>query len=208
MDASTCTGPVALDAGVVEVTGQESRRSGLQVDRLVLAGGAVDADRSPAAGGPVATVLDSDRLNRTISVDRCREGCWLIVGEGHHPSWSARTAAGSLGPPQLIAGGFNGWWIPPHDGPLTVWVGWTAQRPLNAAIALSLAAAFVAITLAITDRSSASRCRPSTAGCGRAGPPWTPTESAGVSARRSPGPPWPACSSTLSGRGGDSLAGH
>ena len=62
------------------------------------------------------------------------------------------TAAGSLGPSQLVGGGFNGWWIPPHDGSLTVWVGWTAQRPLNAAIAVSLAAAFVALVLAITDR--------------------------------------------------------
>ena len=62
------------------------------------------------------------------------------------------TATGSLGPSQLVAGGFNGWWIPPHDGTLTVWVGWTAQRPLNAAIAVSLAAAFVALVLAITDR--------------------------------------------------------
>ena len=33
-----------------------------------------------------------------------------------------------------------------------MWVGWTAQRPLNAAIAVSVAAAFVALVLAITDR--------------------------------------------------------
>ena len=41
--------------------------------------------------------------------------------------------------------------------PLTVWVGWTAQRPLNAAIAVSLAAAFVAVVLAISDRPSRRR---------------------------------------------------
>ena len=48
--------------------------------------------------GPSATVVDSDRLNRTIKVEDCPDGCWLIVGEGHHPSWQAATAAGSLGP--------------------------------------------------------------------------------------------------------------
>jgi arabinofuranan 3-O-arabinosyltransferase len=104
-------------------------------------------------------VVDSGRLRRTISVDRCPDGCWLILGEGYHPSWAAATAAGSLGPPQLVGGGFNGWWIPPHDGAVTVWVGWTAQPPLNAAIAVSLAAAFVALVLVFTDRSSRPRVR-------------------------------------------------
>ncbi len=102
--------------------------------------------------GPTATVISSDRLSRTIEVESCPDGCWLIVGEGHHPSWEATTAVGSLGPSQLVAGGFNGWWIPPQEGPLTVWVGWTAQRPVNAAIAVSLAAAFIAVVLAVTDR--------------------------------------------------------
>jgi arabinofuranan 3-O-arabinosyltransferase len=159
LDATTCGGTVTLPAGEHQVTGQQSRRSGLQVDRVVLAG-----DDAPAVGGdhtadddePKATVVDSDRLSRTITVERCPEGCWLIVGEGYHVSWSAATAAGSLGPPQLVAGGFNGWWIPPHDGAVTVWVGWTAQRPLNAAIAVSLAAAIVAIVLAIVDRGRRS----------------------------------------------------
>ena len=71
------------------VTGQQSRRSGLQVDRIVLAGDdvAVGADGGSDVGGPTATVLDSDRLGRTITVEQCPDGCWLIVGEGHHPSW-------------------------------------------------------------------------------------------------------------------------
>ena len=143
--------PVALPAGTVPVVGQQSRRSGLQVDRLVLGGEGPAVSGRAEDGGPRATVIDSDRLNRTIEVDNCPEGCWLIVGEGHHPSWEARTASGSLGPSQLVAGGFNGWWIAPQEGALTVWVGWTAQAPLNAAIAVSLAAAFVALVLALSD---------------------------------------------------------
>ena len=101
-----------------------------------------------------ATVVDSGRLRRTITVDRCPDGCWLILGEGYHPSWTAATVGGSLGPSQPVSGGFNGWWIPPHDGAVTVWVGWTAQPPLDAAIAVSLAAAFVALVLAFADRAS------------------------------------------------------
>ena len=63
-----------------------------------------------------------------------------------------------------------------------MWVGWTAQRPLNAAIALSLAAAFVAITLAIADRS---RPQPSPSVDRRVRPRWATLESDGV--RRSVG---------------------
>ncbi len=47
LDTSTCSGPARLPAGDVAVTGQESRRSGLQVDRIVLAGD----DATAAAGG-------------------------------------------------------------------------------------------------------------------------------------------------------------
>ena len=153
LETTTCVDTVTLESGTVAVTGQQDRRSGLQVDRLVLGGADARADAARSSDGPTATVVESDRLDRTITVENCSEGCWLIVGEGHHPSWQAASTAGSLGPSQLIAGGFNGWWIPPQDTTLTVWVGWTAQRPLNAAIAVSLAAAFVAVVLAITDRA-------------------------------------------------------
>jgi arabinofuranan 3-O-arabinosyltransferase len=151
LETTTCTGSVTLPAGMVNVAGQPSARSGLQVDRILLGAGEVAPGVSPD-DGPTARVLSSDRLSRTIEVEGCPEGCWLIVGEGHHPSWEATTAVGSLGPSQLVAGGFNGWRIPPQEDPLTVWVGWTAQRPINAAIAVSLAAAFVAVVLAVNDR--------------------------------------------------------
>ena len=152
LDTTTCIDTVQLGSGTVAVTGQQDRRTGLQVDRIVLGGGDARSTAIRSFDGPSATVLDSDRLNRTVTVEDCPDGCWLIVGEGQHPSWQAATAAGSLGRSQLIAGGFNGWWIPPHDDPVTVWVGWTAQPPLNAAIAVSLATGFVAVVLVITDR--------------------------------------------------------
>ena len=115
LETTTCVDTVTLESGTVAVTGQQDRRSGLQVDRLVLGGADARADAARSSDGPTATVVESDRLDRTITVENCSEGCWLIVGEGHHPSWQAASTAGSLGPSQLIAGGFNGWWIPPQD---------------------------------------------------------------------------------------------
>lgn len=150
---------VSLTAGVHRVVGQESRRSGVQVDRVVL-GGTADAPANvDASSGPTATVVDSARLERTIAVEQCEQGCWLIVGEGYHTAWSARTASGSLGPSHLISGGFNGWWIPPSDRPTVVHVGWTAQPPLNAALAFSLAMALAIALIAFVDKPRPGRTR-------------------------------------------------
>ena len=131
-------------------TGAES---GLQVDRIVLAGPS-PAATAPSAGaaGPTATVTSSSRLSRKVTVDHCPQGCWLVLGEGFHDSWSATTAAGSLGPPPLVDGGFNGWRIPPSDGPTEVTLHWTSQRPLTIALVLSGLAVLAAIALAIFDR--------------------------------------------------------
>ena len=65
-------------------------------------------------------MTSQDRTSRDVTVDGCPDGCWLVLGEGFHDSWSASTAGGDLGPPQLVDGGFNGWWIPPRDGPVDV----------------------------------------------------------------------------------------
>ena len=158
LTATVCEpGGVPLAAGVHRVTGQERRRIGLQVDRVVLTASgdpAVNVDR-----GASATVVASGRLDRTIRVDQCQEGCWLIVGEGYHPAWSARTDTGSLGPPQLVSGGSNGWWIPPSEGPTLVHVGWTAQQPLNAAVAFSVAMALAIALISFVDKPRPGRTR-------------------------------------------------
>ena len=59
----------------------------------------------------------------------CIDGCWLVLGEGYNTAWSAETADGTLGEPQLVDGGFNGWWIEPSDAPVEVVVSWTEQGP-------------------------------------------------------------------------------
>ena len=52
----------------------------------------------------------------------------------------------------MIAGGSNGWWIAPSDGPTTVRIGWTAQAPLNAALAFTVAMAFGCVVIACVDK--------------------------------------------------------
>jgi arabinofuranan 3-O-arabinosyltransferase len=140
---------IALDTGVHRLTAPGM--TGLHVDRVVLASGA-NVPSASAEPRPTATVTSSDRLSRHVVVDDCPDGCWLVLGEGFHNSWSARTKAGGLGDPQLVDGGFNGWWVPPSAGPTEVTLRWTAQRPLDIALVLTVAAALACIALAILDR--------------------------------------------------------
>jgi arabinofuranan 3-O-arabinosyltransferase len=141
---------IALDAGVHRVTAPGGP-SGFHVDRVVLASGA-NARSGRVEPRPTATVTTSDRLSRHVVVDDCPDGCWLVLGEGFHTSWSAETDAGDLGDPQLVDGGFNGWWIPPSSGPTEVTVRWTAQRPLDIALVLTVVAVLACIALAVVDR--------------------------------------------------------
>jgi arabinofuranan 3-O-arabinosyltransferase len=138
---------VALDAGVHRLTAPGM--PGIHVDRVVLASGANPASVEPR---PTATVISSDRLSRRVVVDDCPDGCWLVLGEGFHASWSARTDAGDLGDPQLVDGGFNGWWIAPSDGPTEVTLRWTAQWPLDVGLLLTVVAVLACIVLAAFDR--------------------------------------------------------
>jgi arabinofuranan 3-O-arabinosyltransferase len=140
---------VDLDAGVHRLTTVPGSFSGLTVDRVVL-----DSSDAPAAAAPTptVTVTSSGRLSRHVVVDNCPDGCWLVLGEGLNDSWSASTDSGELGEPQLVDGGFNGWWIPPSDGPTAVTLRWTAQTPLNIALLLTLIAVLACIVLAVVDR--------------------------------------------------------
>ncbi|MFV0306255.1 MAG: alpha-(1-_3)-arabinofuranosyltransferase family protein [Desertimonas sp.] len=139
-DAVTATpcGVTTLAPGAHRLTSSASG-SGWTIDRVVLGTPApTTAATTSAAAGPVATVTEQGRLDRTVAVSGCAAGCWLVLGEGWHPQWRAGTADGSLGPPELVDGGFNGWWIEPSDGEVVVTIQWGAQRPLNLALAVSV----------------------------------------------------------------------
>jgi arabinofuranan 3-O-arabinosyltransferase len=166
LEANVCArGELALTAGVHRVSGQQDRRAGLQVDRVVLDGGTPDAEggaASEAMAAPSVTVTRAGRIDRTVEVADCPAGCWLILGEGYDDGWAASIDGASLGPPTLVSGGFNGWRIPAHEGTVTVHIEWTRQRPLDVALVVSALAVVTALVLAVRDRS------------GRAPPPLAP----------------------------------
>ena len=112
--------------------------------------------RRHSTAGPTTVVQSQERLSRTVRVEDCPAGCWLVLGEGYNESWSAQLVDGTdLGSPQLVDGGFNGWWIAPGEGATTVELRWDAQRPVTTALVLTIGAVLACIALAVGDRRRA-----------------------------------------------------
>jgi arabinofuranan 3-O-arabinosyltransferase len=144
-----CGAPTALAAGTHRV---ESLDVGLpvDVDRVVMS----DRSAEPAAvatPAPQAIVTEDGRLRKTIEIEHCVDGCWLVLGNGYSTAWTATGPAGSLGEPLLVDGGFNGWRIAPSNQPVQVVVEWTQQRKLDIALVLSLLGVAAALVLLVFD---------------------------------------------------------
>ena len=105
---------------------------------------------------PTAVVDESGRTDRVVTVGACPDGCWLVLGEGYHERWEAEITDGAgdtdIGAPQLVDGGFNGWWLPPGESPTTVTIRWTAQTPLTIAFVVSALFVVAAFVLIAVDR--------------------------------------------------------
>ena len=155
------TAGIALAAGTHEVRTSPWLVSGLQVDRLWLAsdrGGpplpATPAGTLPApptAPTPSVRVTHEDRTHVTAAVSAPGVtagsdggGFWMVLGQSLSRGWAAQITSGgrtvSLGPPQLIDGYANGWYVPAGvvaSGGAVVHLTWTPQRVVWVALILS-----------------------------------------------------------------------
>jgi arabinofuranan 3-O-arabinosyltransferase len=147
VDVVGCDTTIDLAAGPVLLASAPGARTGLDVDRVVLTSG-----WAPPAASPVATSVTRTRTTRTVRVDACPSGCWLVLGEGHNPAWSADVGGTDLGSPTQVSGGFNGWWLPPSTAEREVTMRWTPQTGLNRALGVAMLGIVVSIVLAIADR--------------------------------------------------------
>ncbi|HEY5664692.1 MAG TPA: alpha-(1-_3)-arabinofuranosyltransferase family protein [Ilumatobacter sp.] len=197
--SAPCRPILELAAGRHLVTGADADGLPLLLDGIVL-----DAGVRAAVGGTspttptTATVSAPGRFERTIRVEGCATGCWLVFGEGRNDAWSATVDGDRLGPPVLVDGGFNGWWLPPGAPSRTVTVRWTAQDWLWLALAASLVSALVAVTLVARSRG---RDAPPVPGRANNTPPVWSAPGRSVGARRAAvaGVLWVASSAVLIG---------
>jgi arabinofuranan 3-O-arabinosyltransferase len=129
--------------------------TGIDVDRITLRSSYFWQDNLPAA--PVVQV-ERTRTTRTATVGPCPEGCWLVLGEGYNDAWAASVEVDgvdtSLGAPEQVSGGFNGWYLEPSDLTRTVTATWTPQSSLNIALLVAALGVLACLVLALVDRRS------------------------------------------------------
>jgi hypothetical protein len=146
--ARPCRSTVRLGNGVHLLTDVDGV---LQLDRVVL-----DDRLSTALASvderPVVTELDRDRFGGRYEVAGCPTGCWFTFGEGFSAAWGASIDGADLGPPSLVDGGFNGWWVPPTETAFEVEIAWRAQRAQTIALVLSGLAALGCLVLSARGR--------------------------------------------------------
>ena len=122
VDVQPCA-PFTLPAGTHRLSTGNGLQRGIDVNRVVLDDGVAAAE----ASAPPTVTVQRTRTTRTAVVDACPTGCWLIMGEGLNTGWAASVDGSSLGTPQQVAGGFNGWWLPPSSSSTTVHIQCNAQ---------------------------------------------------------------------------------
>lgn len=154
-------GGVRLSAGPHTVTTSLPEPSGWAVDTLSLSsgpGGAASANPAPASAlrTPAVQVLHQDRTSLTVRVPKTRGPMWLVLGQSLSSGWQATLPDGrSLGPPVLVDGYANGWYLPGGTAASTViTLRWGPQRLVWAAIAVSAAALAVSGGVAIAPPSA------------------------------------------------------
>jgi hypothetical protein len=74
------------------------------------------------------------------------------MGEGFNVGWTASSSGHDLGAPVQIAGGFNGWWLPPSAASRVVDIAWTAQRPVTLGLVVSAAGVLLCLILVLRRR--------------------------------------------------------
>ena len=163
-DAPDAPRPTVLAAGERRFIAAPGLVTGIDVDQVVIRSGPAGAFDPAARPAPrSAPDVSRSRTERRLTVDPCPEGCWLVLGEGHNPAWDADVDGESLGAPVQIAGGFNGWWLPPADTARDVTMRWTPQDSLNVALLVALLGVLASVGLAVADRRVRSTALPTSA---------------------------------------------
>ncbi len=140
--------PVTLGAGSHLVTTAAGRRTGIDLDRLVLdTGGPAMAPASTRA----VRVERHSPTSATVTVAAGAAGpAWLVWGDGWNRGWEARVDGRRLGPAIPVDGGANGWAVTlPADRALTVEITWAPQRLVAVGLGIGAGAGVVCLALLI-----------------------------------------------------------
>ena len=146
---------VPVTAGDHDVTTAPGRRTGLDIDRIVLRAGTTSAAAAPSTS--IAVRVDRrTRTTATVTVAATASPTWFVWGEGHNAGWHATIDGRDLGPSGTVVGGGNAWLLPASTTDRTITLRWTPQRWVDAGLAVSGVGALVALVLALWPRRRAT----------------------------------------------------
>ncbi|MHB1988405.1 MAG: alpha-(1-_3)-arabinofuranosyltransferase domain-containing protein [Acidimicrobiales bacterium] len=113
--------------------------------------GTIGAVRSRLATPTVhVTSSGNDKIVLRLTGLRARHGFWLVLGQSFNKGWAATVGGRSLGPPVLIDGYANGWYVAPSSsGPLVVHLDFLPQRLVDAGLVLSAGVLWLCLILAV-----------------------------------------------------------
>jgi arabinofuranan 3-O-arabinosyltransferase len=156
IDLVTCRAEsVDLPAGSSILRTAEGRKTGFDIDRLVLrsaAGGEASTSDGPLVDPatqtprPEMTTTHQTRTSVDVRVPKADEDFWLVLGQSYNLGWHATADGKDLGPPTLVNGYANGWKVPAGTD-ITIHAEWTPQKVVWGMISASLA--FVVLALAL-----------------------------------------------------------
>ena len=145
--ATACGEPISLATGDHRLEAGPSRRSGWNIDQIVLR--STNARFASVSSGDSDVVAKVDRANRTYTVPPCPKGCWLETRDGWNTGWSATIDGSALEGPVASGGGRTTWWLEPSDNSRTIETSWTPQRTLWLGLGLSLLTVLLCCALAV-----------------------------------------------------------
>lgn len=144
-----------IAAGDHDLTAAAGRRTGLDVDRVVLRSEATPVATSPTTAAIAVRVDRRTRTSATVTVAATATPTWFVWGEGHNAGWHATLNGRDLGAPGTVVGGGNAWLLPASGTDRTITVRWTPQRWVDAGLAASALGALAALALAVWPRRRA-----------------------------------------------------
>ncbi|MBI2705412.1 MAG: DUF3367 domain-containing protein [Actinobacteria bacterium] len=161
---------IDLSAGDHVFTTASGGVAGIDIDRLVFGSAAGGGPRTiePSPDGtdpsipnpPKVEVNASGRVSYDATVAEPSSPFWLVVGQSWSPGWQATANGVSLGPPQVVNGYANGWYVDPakldlNGASLQIRVEWAPQRIIWIAIGISAVGLLVCLGLLFFSRRRA-----------------------------------------------------
>lgn len=160
-------GGITLGPGQHALLAADGHRTGFNIDRLLLDSAPAGGPEPLSAGGrsrPVAGTIGAGRLPAPATVlsssgpDSARlvlhhvvkgRPFFLVLGESYNRGWSASLAGHNLGPPLLLDGYANGWYVDPaRSGTLVASLTFAPEHLVAAGIGISAGFMLICLLLA------------------------------------------------------------